>query len=79
MSTAKNRLVPCPDCDQPISARAPVCLHCGREIRPTLWGLLWGAGRGVVKISLVWCFLAAISAAILFGTIAIADALGIKP
>lgn len=29
MRNASDRLMDCPDCDSPVSARAPSCPHCG--------------------------------------------------
>lgn len=60
-------LVPCVDCGQPISKRAPVCLSCGREIRPTPWGLMWGGLRGIAKLMLALFIFGAVGIFVLSG------------
>jgi len=37
-------LVNCPECQQPVSDTAPVCVHCGYRLRPARrrgWGFEW--------------------------------------
>jgi predicted amidophosphoribosyltransferase len=54
MGAAATPLIPCTDCGNDISRRAPSCPHCGREIRPTPWGLVFGAARWSVKTALIY-------------------------
>ncbi len=68
-----SRLVPCPDCEQLISRRAPVCLHCGREIRPTPWGIVCATARGISKLVFYWLLFTAIFMVVGWGVFTLGD------
>lgn len=53
-------LVNCPECSQPVSDTAPVCVHCGYRLRPaapvagrTAWGFEWRSKAQVYGLPLV--------------------------
>jgi hypothetical protein len=53
-------LVSCPECRQPVSDEAPVCVHCGYTLRPSsgrggrkAWGFEWRTKAEVFGLPLV--------------------------
>jgi len=53
-------LVNCPECQQPVSDEAPVCVHCGYTLRPAVrrgwrraWGFEWRTKAEVFGLPLI--------------------------